>query len=73
MQVVALRTHAAEKDAGLNMAKEENARLKEGVGMFQKELERLSSENRILKRAIGIQNTKGKEVCFWIYGEGARS
>ena len=44
------------------MAREENARLKEGMGMYQKELERLTSENRILKRAVGIQNTKGKEV-----------
>lgn len=61
-QVGALRAHTAEKDAGLNMAREENARLKEGMGMYQRELERLASENRILKRAVGIQNTKGKEV-----------
>ncbi|CAN0505517.1 unnamed protein product, partial [Ectocarpus sp. 12 AP-2014] len=61
-EVAALRAHAAEKESGLNMAREENGRLKEGMGMFQKELERLSAENRILKRAVGIQNTKGKEV-----------
>lgn len=60
----ALQQHVAEKDAGLNMAREENARLKDGMGMYQKELERLTSENRILKRAVGIQNTKGKEVGF---------
>ena len=67
-QVGALRQHVAEKDAGLNMAREENVRLKEGMGMYQKELERLTSENRILKRAVGIQNTKGKEVGFgfWV-------
>lgn len=63
-QVGALHAQAAEKDGGLNMAREENARLKEGLGMYQKELERLASENRILKRAVGIQNTKGKEVCI---------
>lgn len=63
-QVAGLRAHAAEKESGLNMACEENGRLKEGMGMFQKELERLSAENRILKRAVGIQNTKGKEVGF---------
>lgn len=67
MQVGALRQHVAEKDAGLNMAREENARFKEGMGMYQKELERLTSENRILKRAVGIQNTKGKEVGTDIY------
>lgn len=53
---------AAEKDSGLELAREENARLKDGVGLYQKEMERLTSENRILKRAVGIQNTKGKEV-----------
>ncbi|CAN0552546.1 unnamed protein product, partial [Ectocarpus sp. 12 AP-2014] len=61
-EVAALQAHAAEKESDLNMAREENGRLKEGMGMFQKELERLSAENRILKRAVGIQNTKGKEV-----------
>ncbi|CAN0083775.1 unnamed protein product, partial [Sphacelaria rigidula] len=52
-----------EKEGELAVAKEENARLRDGVGMYQKELERLTSENRILKRAVGIQNNKGKEVC----------
>ncbi|CAN0054953.1 unnamed protein product [Ectocarpus sp. 13 AM-2016] len=50
------------------MAREENGRLKEGMGMFQKELERLSAENRILKRAVGIQNTKGKELEGQLHG-----
>ncbi|CAM9694615.1 unnamed protein product [Ectocarpus fasciculatus] len=67
-EVAALRAHAAEKESGLNMAREENGRLKEGVGMFQKELERLSAENRILKRAVGIQNTKGKELEGQLHG-----
>lgn len=53
------------------MAREENGRLKEGMGMFQKELERLSAENRILKRAVGIQNTKGKEVGLGLGRETA--
>lgn len=61
-QVGALRAHAAEKDSGIASAREENSRLREGLGMYQKEVERLTSENRILKRAVGIQNTKGKEV-----------
>lgn len=61
-QIGALRALAAEKDSGLELAREENARLKGGVGLYQKEVERLTSENRILKRAVGIQNTKGKEV-----------
>lgn len=61
-QVGALRSHAAERESGLALAREENARLKEDVGMYQKEVERLTSENRILKRAVSIQNTKGKEV-----------
>lgn len=65
-QVGALRSQAAEKDGGLVMAREENARMKEGLGVFQKEMERLASENRILKRAVGIQNTKGKEVCVCV-------
>lgn len=60
--MVALRAHTAEKEVGLTLAKEENARLRDGVGMLQKEMERLTSDNRILKRAVGIQNTKGKEV-----------
>ncbi|CAM9667941.1 unnamed protein product [Ectocarpus sp. 6 AP-2014] len=67
-EVAVLRAHAAEKESGLNMAREENGRLKEGVGMFQKELERLSAENRILKRAVGIQNTKGKELEGQLHG-----
>lgn len=58
----ALRAHASEKEGELTVAKEENARLRDGVGMYQKELERVTSENRILKRAVGIQNNKGKEV-----------
>ena len=58
----ALRAHAAEKESGFVLAREENARLKSSVGMYQKEVERLSGENRILRRAVGIQNTKGKEV-----------
>lgn len=62
VQVAALRAHAAEKESGLTLAREENARLRDGVGMYQKEMERLTSDNRILKRAVGIQNTKGKEV-----------
>lgn len=61
-EVVALRAHTAEKEVGLTLAKEENARLRDGVGMLQKEMERLTSDNRILKRAVGIQNTKGKEL-----------
>ncbi|CAN0275329.1 unnamed protein product, partial [Pylaiella littoralis] len=67
-EVGALHAQAAEKDGGLNMAREENARLKEGLGMYQKELERLASENRILKRAVGIQNTKGKELEGQLHG-----
>lgn len=58
----ALRAHVAEKESGLAAAQEENARLKSSVSMYQKEVERLNNENRILKRAVGIQNTKGKEV-----------
>ncbi|CAM9510550.1 unnamed protein product [Ascophyllum nodosum] len=61
-EVGALRAHAAEKESGFVLAREENARLKSSVGMYQKEVERLSGENRILRRAVGIQNTKGKEV-----------
>lgn len=61
-EVVALRAHVVEKEGGLGLARDENARLKDGLGMYQKEVERLSSENRILKRAVGIQNSKGKEV-----------
>eukprot|EP00903_Cladosiphon_okamuranus_P016127 g14883.t1 len=68
LEVGALRQHVAEKDAGLNIAREENTRLKEGMGMYQKELERLTSENRILKRAVGIQNTKGKELEGQLHG-----
>lgn len=61
-QIGALHALVAEKDSGLDLAREENTRLKDGVGLYQKEMERLTSENRILKRAVGIQNTKGKEV-----------
>ncbi|CAM9990906.1 unnamed protein product [Scytosiphon promiscuus] len=67
-EVGALRAHSAEKEGALNMAQEENGRLKEGLGMYQKELERLSAENRILKRAVGIQNTKGKELEGQLHG-----
>lgn len=54
--------HVAEKESGLTVTQEENARLCEGLNVSQKEAERLASENRILKRAVSIQNTKGKEV-----------
>lgn len=60
--MAALRAHVVEKEGGLGLARDENVRLKDGLGMYQKEVERLSSENRILKRAVGIQNSKGKEV-----------
>lgn len=59
-----LRAQAVEKESGLTLAREENARLCGGLSTYQKEIERLTSENRILKRAVGIQNTKGKEVMF---------
>lgn len=62
---MALRAHVVEKESGLGLARDENLRLKDGLGMYQKEVERLSSENRILKRAVGIQNSKGKEVGGW--------
>lgn len=75
LQVGALRAHVAEKESGLAAAQEENARLKSSVGMYQKEVERLNNENRILKRAVGIQNTKGKEVkwcnsTLWVSNRG---
>ena len=63
--MVALRAHVVEKEGGVELVKDENARLKDGLGMYQKEVERLSSENRILKRAVGIQNSKSKEVGGW--------
>lgn len=61
-QFGALRSHVAEKESGFTQAREENVRLRDGLGAYQKEVERLAAENRILKRAVGIQNTKGKEV-----------
>lgn len=63
-QVRALREQAEERESGLTAEREENARLRDGLGTYQKEVERLTSENKILKRAVGIQNSKGKEVSL---------
>lgn len=61
-QIGILRAQVEERGNGLNVVREENARLRDGLSTYQKETERLQSENKILKRAVAIQNTKGKEV-----------
>lgn len=61
-QIGILRAQVEERGNGLNVVREENARLRDGLSTYQKEAERLQSENKILKRAVAIQNTKGKEV-----------
>uniref|UniRef100_A0A6V1NE11 Uncharacterized protein n=1 Tax=Heterosigma akashiwo TaxID=2829 RepID=A0A6V1NE11_HETAK len=49
------------KEASLSQFKIENASLQNQLAQFQHELQRIQEENKILKKAVNLQNSKAKE------------